>query len=107
MFLTATNVVGLLLRSGVARSRLLESAHQHDHATQRAIQPRSTARLWKATLTAGSVRYEATNRRTRIPIGTAQASGRDSGASSAFGSRRSAGLNAHDATTNIKNTSGG
>src|SRR5262245_54809677 len=107
MFLTATNVVGLLLRSGFARSRLLQSAHQHDHATQRAIQPRSTARLWKATFTAGSVRYETTNRRRRIPIGTAHARGRVSGASPVVGSRRSAGLSAHDTMTNVKNTSGG
>src|SRR4029434_1706746 len=73
---------------------------------QRAIQPRSTARLWKASFTAGSVRYETTNRRRRIPIGTAQARGRVSGASPAFARRRSAGLSAQDAMTNIENISG-
>src|SRR5262249_60282676 len=77
-----------------------------DCLTQRAIQPRSCARLWKATLTTGSVRYETTNRRRRIPIGTAQPRGRVSGPSPAFGSRRSAGLSAHDTMTNIENTSG-
>src|SRR5262245_1150476 len=102
-----TNVVGLLVRSDSTQSRLLEPAHQHDHSTQCAIQPRSTARLWKATLTAGSVRYEATNRRRRIPIGTVHARGWVSGASPAVGSRRSAGLRAHDTMTNVKNTSGG
>src|SRR5262245_34377071 len=76
------------------------------HSTQRPTQPRSYARLLKAALTAGSVRYETTNRRRRIPIGTAQARGRVSGPSPEFGSRRSAGLSAHDTMTSIENTSG-
>src|SRR5262245_11176661 len=59
-----------------------------------------------AALTHGSVRYETTNRTTRTPIGTAHARGRVSGASPAFGSRRSAGRSAHDRMTNIQNTSG-
>src|SRR5262249_54061920 len=56
--------------------------------------------------TQGSIRYETTNRTTKTPTETAHARGRVSGASSAFGSRRSAGLSAHDAMVNIKNTSG-
>src|SRR5262249_24293433 len=59
-----------------------------------------------ATLTQGSVRYDTTNRTSRIPIGTAQVSGRVSGAIPALGSRRSAGLSAHDTMTNIEKTSG-
>src|SRR5262249_30593048 len=59
-----------------------------------------------AALTAGNVAYETTYRRRRIPVGMAQARGRVSGARPAFGSRRSAGLSAHDTMTNIKNTSG-
>src|SRR5262249_8160027 len=59
-----------------------------------------------AALTAGSVRYETTNRRTRIPIGTAQARGRVSGTRLACGSLRSAGLRAHDTMTKLKNTNG-
>src|SRR5262245_45127954 len=59
-----------------------------------------------AAFTAGSVRYETTNRTTKIAIGTAQARGRVSSAPPAFGSRRSAGLSAHETTTNIKNISG-
>src|SRR5262245_4603004 len=55
-------------------------------------------------LTQGSVRYDTTYRRRRIPIGTAQARGRVSGGT--FGSRRSAGLSAHDAMPNIANISG-
>src|SRR5215813_5516196 len=75
-------------------------------STQRPTHPRSLARLLKAALTAGSVRYETTNRRRRIPIGTAQARGRVSDLSAEFGNRRSAGLSAHDTMTNIENTSG-
>src|SRR5262245_30434285 len=80
--------------------------HQSLPSTQRAIQPRSTARLCMTALTAGNVRNETTYRTTRIPTGMAQARGRVSGASCTSGSRRSAGLSAHDTTTNVKNTRG-
>src|SRR5262249_3753246 len=74
---------------------------------QRAIQPRSRARACMLAVTQGSVTYERTNRRRRIPIGTAQAWGRVSSASSEFGSRRSGGLSAHDKMTNIRKITGG
>src|SRR5262245_6620313 len=89
-----------------AHDRMCRRVHRRQRYYERAIQPRSSARLCRAAVTAGSVRYETTNRRRRIPIGTAQATERVSGASPAFGSRRSAGLSAHDTMTNIANTSG-
>src|SRR5215813_4297115 len=59
-----------------------------------------------AALTQGSVRKETTYRTRRIPIATAHARGRISGATSALGSRRSAGLRAQDTMTNVQKTSG-
>src|SRR4029453_10393114 len=55
---------------------------------------------------AGSVRKETTYRIRRIAIGTAQARGRLSGGSPKFGSRRSAGLSAHDAIAHGAKNSG-
>src|SRR5262245_35233077 len=58
-------------------------------------------------VTQGSVRYETTNRRSRIPIGTAHSRGRASGPGPAFGNRRPAGLRVHDTMTNVEKTRGG
>src|SRR4030095_7546485 len=49
---------------------------------------------------------ETAYRRRRTPIGTAQARGRVSGGSAAFGRRRSAGLSAHDAIEHGAKNSG-